>query len=82
MLAERSERDWGKRQTRAYLGALEVSIQKIVTNPMLGQEAGLKPDDVRRIRSGREVIFYRFDDNEVEIVRILHDRMDHEGRLK
>ncbi len=37
---------------------------------------------LRRIAAGRDIIFFMFDEEEVEIVRILHDRMDFEARLR
>lgn len=81
-LASRSEREWGKVRTRRYLDEIERKIQSILENPMLGHDAGLPRAGLRRISAGRDVIFYRFDDQQVEIVRIIHDRMDFEERLR
>lgn len=75
-LAVRSEREWGKQRTRRYLDEIERKIQSIVENPMLGHDAGLPRPELRRITSGSDVIFYTFDDRQVEIVRIMHERMD------
>jgi len=81
-MAARSEREWGKTRTRRYLDEVERKVQTILENPMLGQDAGLSPMALRRVTAGRDVIFYTFDEDEVEIVRILHDRMDFEAWLK
>lgn len=77
----RSEAAWGKARTRAYLNEVENKIQSIIENPMLGHDAGLARPGLRRISVGHDVIFYSSDDREVEIVRILYDRMDFETRL-
>jgi plasmid stabilization system protein ParE len=81
-LATRSEREWGKARTRRYLDEVERKIQSIVENPMLSHDAGLPRPGLRRITSGRDVIFYVFDDCQAEIVRIIHERMDFEARLR
>lgn len=77
----RSKPAWGKARTRAYLDALERKLQDIVENPMLGHDAELPRPGLRRISAGRDVIFYTFDEHEVQIVRILHDRMNFEAWL-
>lgn len=81
IIGTRSERNWGKARTRAYLLEVERKIQAIVENPMLGHDAGLPRPGLRRISAGRDVIFYTFDEREVQIVRILHDRMNFDERL-
>jgi toxin ParE1/3/4 len=81
-VAARSERAWGKARTRRYLDDLEGKIDSLVENPMLCHDTGLPRTGLYRITSGRDVIFYTFDEREVQIVRILHDRMDFEARLR
>lgn len=80
-IGPRSERLWGKTRTRAYLEEVERKIVAIVENPMLGHDAELGRPGLRRIAAGREVIFYTFDEHEVQIVRILYDRMNFDERL-
>lgn len=46
---------------------------------MLGRDPELPRLGLRRISAGRDVIFYVVGDEEVEIVRILHDRMNFEA---
>lgn len=81
-IAARSERAWGKAKTREYLDEIEAKFRAIVDNPMLGHDAGLPREGLRRISAGRDVIFYTFDDHEVAVVRILHDRMDFEALIQ
>jgi toxin ParE1/3/4 len=81
-LAARSEREWGKARTRRYLDEIENKIQAIVENPMLGHDAGLPRPGLRRINAGRDVVFYMFDERQVEVVRIFHERMDFEAQLR
>ena len=79
--AERSQAQWGARQTRRYLDTIEAQIQRIVENPMLGSDAELPHPGLRKITAGRHTIFYLANDREVEIVRIMHRQQDHLGGL-
>lgn len=81
-IGPRSELAWGKTRTRRYLDELERQTQRIVENPMLGHDAELPRPRLRRITAGRDVIFYKFDDAQLEIVRILYEAMDFEARLR
>ena len=80
-LAEWSRKQWGTAQTRRYLDEIETQLQRLVENPMLGQDAKLPHPGLRRIAAGRYTIFYRANERTVEIVRILHQQTDYIGRL-
>ena len=75
-LGEQSAREWGARQTRGYLLDLDAKIQKLAENPMLGHDAGLDREGLRRMNSGRHAVFYVVGQERVEIVRILHVARD------
>jgi toxin ParE1/3/4 len=66
---------WGVDQAIRYIDQLEACCQKLANNP----ESGRPCDDVRRglrrMEQGKHVIFYRQQDAEVLISRILHQRM-------
>lgn len=70
---------WGAAQTRRYLDIIEGQIQRIAENPLLGSEAELPRAGLRKITAGRHVIFYRVEDGEVQIVRIMGQQQDHGG---
>ena len=61
---------------------LKLSCMEIGKNPEIGKEY----DDINRnllgLHTGRHIIFYQFIDKyEIEIIRILHERMDLNLRL-
>ncbi|HID80883.1 MAG TPA: type II toxin-antitoxin system RelE/ParE family toxin [Chromatiales bacterium] len=73
--------NWGREQANTYLRELEKRFLLLAKNPDSG-----KPRD--NIRSGyfsyhqaRHVIFFRVNKGRIEIVRILHDRMDFNRHL-
>jgi toxin ParE1/3/4 len=81
-IAAHTDQAWGARKRRAYLRQLQNRIEELAENPKLG----IARDDVRQgYRSahvGRHVVFYRIVGDGIEIVRVLHDRMDLERHLQ
>jgi toxin ParE1/3/4 len=66
----------GVDQRARYLGQIRARFLQLQRNPDLGRVR----DEIRRgyrsISCGRHVIVYRETDDMIEILRILHDRMD------
>lgn len=67
---------WGLDQKARYLGQIRAKFLQFRRKPDLGRAR----DEIRRgyrsFSAGRHVIVYRETDDLVEILRILHDRMD------
>lgn len=77
-----TQKTWGKIQRNRYLHLLDDSFQRLAQTPEIGQRC----DDIRagywKYRVGRHLIFFRKkSDAAIEIVRILHGRMDIESAL-
>lgn len=75
--------EWSERQADDYYNMLISSCKKIATNPNL---FGKRYDEIfnglRAFKAGKHLLFYRILDNgEVEIIRILHERMDLRNRM-
>ncbi|HZL21646.1 MAG TPA: type II toxin-antitoxin system RelE/ParE family toxin [Polyangia bacterium] len=70
-----TQQRWGVEQRHRYLGELDACFQKIGANPTLGNSAEAIRACYRRICEGSHVVFFRKTGNEVEIVRVLHERM-------
>jgi toxin ParE1/3/4 len=72
---------WGREQLKIYLSKLDESFHILADQPHLG----IARDDIRQgyrvYHVGRHLIFYRQKSSGIEIIRILHDRMDVETRL-
>jgi toxin ParE1/3/4 len=74
---------WSERQADMYYNMLIESCQKIVENPWL---YGFKYDEIteglRGYRANKHIIFYQIlQDDEILIIRILHQRMDLKRRM-
>jgi len=72
---------WGVEQRNRYLAVLDACFQKIGANPTLGHSAEAIRAGYRRIREGSHMVFFRKAGNEVEVVRVLHERMLPEKHL-
>lgn len=74
--------EWSERQADKYYATLEFACLQIGHNPDLGKEyEGIKRN-LLGLRTGKHIIFYQIiNEHEVEIIRILHERMDLINRL-
>lgn len=77
-----TQETWGVDQRNRYLGQLDACFQRIGRDPRLGKLAEDVRPGYRRIHEGRHVIYFRCVGDEVEIVRVLHDRMLPENHLR
>lgn len=67
---------WGQEQVRAYMAELDGTIQLLTENPQSkGHDRSSVKPGLRSIsHKGHYFIFYRVDEETVELVRILHQR--------
>lgn len=69
-------------QARIYVGALRHDIASLSTDAErfpLHEETRL---GLRRMRSGQHLVFYLVGDHAVEVVRVLHERMDRDQTFR
>lgn len=82
-IARNTEKRWGREQRNCYLRLLDTQFHALAEYPLLGKDCGFIKEKYRRSPVGRHIIFYRILDTEmIEIVRILHEKMDVEPYLK
>jgi toxin ParE1/3/4 len=73
---------WGREQRRAYLSLLDGYFRALAENPSQGQRCDEIRPGYRKFLAGRHVIYYRVQTADaIEIVRVLHERMDVETHL-
>lgn len=74
--------EWSEKQADKYYATLEFACMQIGENPELGKEYEGINRNLLGLRTGKHIIFYQIiDEQEVEIIRILHERMDLKNRL-
>jgi len=74
---------WSERQADKYYYLLFESIKEIADTPDLGKKFSVVTENLLGYRAGRHIIFYRkIGEDEIEIIRILHEQMDLKNRVK
>jgi toxin ParE1/3/4 len=71
-----TQENWGREQRNRYLSMLDAGFHKIAQQPEIGIACDYIRSGYRKHHVGRHLIFYRQSSTHVEIIRILHDRMD------
>jgi len=77
-----TQKTWGHGQRDVYLRMLDLSFHQLAANPLIGNDCREIRPGYLKFNTGSHVIFYRQKLSDlIEIVRILHGRMDIEARL-
>lgn len=78
-----TQRKWGKNQRAVYLKQFDDAFHLLADSPDVGTNCDFIKLGYRKFPHTSHVIFYRIvGDSQIEIVRILHKRMDVEINLK
>lgn len=73
---------WSEEQADKYYHMLLENCQVIANNPNIGKNYSGITSDLLGLRANRHIIFYRkIQENQIEITRILHGRMDLKRRM-
>ncbi len=77
-----TQEHWGRDQRDQYLTMLDAYFHQLAANPFNGKDCSEIREGYRKLNAGSHVIFYRQTlTDTIEIVRVLHRRMDIETRL-
>ena len=72
---------WGREQRNTYLAKIDAAFQLLAMEPQLGKSCDDLRVGYRKYPVGRHLIFYRQSADSLEIIRILHQRMDIEAHF-
>ena len=72
---------WGFDQAETYTRQLWHDITTIADSPSLGRECNDIRAGYRKYPSGSHILFYRLTADGVDVIRILHERMDPERHI-
>jgi len=73
---------WSERQADLYYAMLINFCQSIADNTVFGKRYDEIAKDLYGFRANKHIIFYGvISQNEIEVIRILHDRMDLKNRI-
>lgn len=72
---------WGVEQAEAYIHGLRASLERLTRFPQLGRPIEDIRPGMRLMNTGSHIVIYRIGDDTIEVIRILHKRMDTERHL-
>ena len=73
---------WSENQADKYYASIKFVCKEIGRNPELGREYIGINKNLLGLKSGKHIIFYHLiSESEIEVIRILHERMDLKNRL-
>jgi toxin ParE1/3/4 len=78
---DHTESQWGLQQAERYIRQIWQDIDTVAAEPMLGRDCSEVRAGYRKYRSGSHLLFYRVTTGGIDVVRILHERMDFERHL-
>ncbi|GAB10570.1 hypothetical protein GOARA_061_00090 [Gordonia araii NBRC 100433] len=67
---------WGVRQAETYVNEIRAAIERVADNPERGRACGEIREGYRRYGIGSHLLFYVESSGGVDVIRILHQRMD------
>ncbi len=74
--------EWSEKQADTYYNMLIANCKGIAENPSLGKNYNGITENLFGLKTNRHIIFYRkIEENEIEVTRILHERMDLEDSI-
>jgi len=73
---------WSEKQADKYYATIKMTCNGIGENPDIGKEYDGINRNLLGLKSRKHIIFYQVISNErIEVVRILHERMDLKNRI-
>jgi len=81
-IAIHSEEKWGKEQRYIYIKQFDDTFRLLADTPEIGHKCDYIKPGYRKFPNSSHVIFFRqISETEIQIVRILHKRMDVKSNL-
>ncbi|QCK15723.1 type II toxin-antitoxin system RelE/ParE family toxin [Mangrovivirga cuniculi] len=75
--------EWSENQADKYYNMLIEAIKQIAKTPQIGKNYEMVIPDLSGFRVSKHIIFYKIlNEDSIEVVRILHERMDLKYRVE
>jgi toxin ParE1/3/4 len=76
-----SVENWGAEQAERYIGEIRKAIETLERDPRRGRSCDEVRPGYRKYPAGSHVIFFRLAEEKIDVIRILHQRMDFDQHL-
>jgi toxin ParE1/3/4 len=77
-IADYTISEFGIDQARRYRDQFQACFRSLQDNPQLGRSAEIVSPGLRSIRQQAHIVFYKYVEDELQIVCVLHHSMDFE----
>lgn len=71
-----TQEHWGANQAEIYISELRTAMERVAEDPRRGQTCDSLRINYRRYAVGRHLIFYVESEQGIDVIRVLHQRMD------
>lgn len=68
--------EWSEEQANQYVSMIEQGVMQLLDNPYIGKARPEIKKDLRSLQIQKHLIFYRVGNEFIDIIGILHCRMD------
>ncbi|MGM0681280.1 MAG: type II toxin-antitoxin system RelE/ParE family toxin [Thermodesulfobacteriota bacterium] len=72
---------WGEKQAEKYMYDIETKLEQLATNPEIGRKRPEIAPGYHSFPVGKHIIFYRQSNDHIDIIGILHGKMDIDKNL-
>jgi toxin ParE1/3/4 len=69
--------EWGVPKANDYIRSIDAAIRLVAENPELARDAGAVRPGLLKFLAGSHMVFFRVHQRRLNVVRILHQRMDY-----
>ena len=76
-----TEKRWGLDQAKRYIRELEQAMETVARDPRRARKCDDIRPGYRRFSGGSHIIFFLTKSDRIEIIRVLHQRMDFDQHL-
>jgi toxin ParE1/3/4 len=81
-IAAYTDQQWGRRQRDTYIRELFDAFESLSESPEIAQKIDAIREGYKKFPQGSHVIYFRESDtHKIEIVRVLHKRMDADSHI-
>lgn len=74
-------RQWSQEQAETYHHTIIAALEGLISGACIGQQTDVR-EGYWKYRVGMHIIYFQLSDNYLDVIRILHVRMDVETQLK
>ncbi|SKA94419.1 toxin ParE1/3/4 [Paucidesulfovibrio gracilis DSM 16080] len=72
---------WGEGKADVYLAEIDAKLNQLTDNPNLGRTRPDVKANYHSIKVNKHIVFYLFDDEHIDVIGVLHEKMDVLTRL-